>query len=323
MSVHEPVHNEGVDTAVPGSVPVPAPVPVPPGAVPEAGELTARRGSGRLVLAALAHNRMAITGACLVVLMVLFCFVGPLLHPTDQVTVRLDLAELPPSGAHPLGTDASGYDVLGRLMLGGQSSLELGFAVAVATTVIGTLYGAFAGFIGGVVDALMMRVIDTFLAIPGLVLLLILVSMFTPNLLMIIVLLSLLSWLGVARLVRGEVLSLRTREYVQAARMMGGNRRRIILRHLVPNSIGVVLVSGTFTIADAILAMSTLSFLGLGLAPPHADWGTMLSDGLNYLFDGYWWLVYPSAVILIVTVVAFNLIGDALRDAVDSRLQRP
>jgi peptide/nickel transport system permease protein len=296
-------------------------LPPAPGAVPEAGELTARAGSGRLVVSALAHNKMAIAGACLVGLMVLFCFVGPLLYSTDQVTVRLDLAELPPSGAHPLGTDASGYDVLGRLMLGGQSSLELGFAVAIATTVIGTLYGAFAGFIGGVVDALMMRVIDTFLAIPGLVLLLILVSMFTPNLLMIIVLLSLLSWLGVARLVRGEVLSLRTREFVQAARMMGGSRRRIVLRHLVPNAIGVVLVSGTFTIADAILAMSTLSFLGLGLAPPHADWGTMLSDGLNYLFDGYWWLVYPPAVILIVTVVAFNLIGDAIRDSLDGRLK--
>ncbi|MBF9066874.1 ABC transporter permease [Streptacidiphilus fuscans] len=293
-----------------------------PGAVPEAGELTARRGSGRLIVSTLAHNKMAIAGACLVVVMVLFCFVGPLLYPTNQVTVRLDLAELPPSGAHPLGTDASGYDVLGRLMQGGRSSLELGFAVAVATSVIGTLYGAFAGFIGGVVDALMMRVIDTFLAIPGLVLLLILVSMFTPNLLMIIVLLSLLSWLGVARLVRGEVLSLRTREFVQAARMMGGSRRRIILRHLVPNAIGVVLVSATFTIADAILAMSTLSFLGLGIPPPHADWGTMLSDGLNYLFDGYWWLVYPPAVILIVTVVAFNLIGDALHDSLDARLQR-
>jgi peptide/nickel transport system permease protein len=289
----------------------------------DAGEVAAPRGSGRLLLSTFAHNRLALVGLGMVVLIAAFCFLGPLFYHTNQVTVRLDLEELPPSGAHPLGTDASGYDVLGRLMLGGQSSLELGFAVAIASTVIGTLYGAFAGFVGGIVDALMMRVIDTFLAIPGLVLLLILVNLFTPNLWLIIILLSLLSWLGVARLVRAEVLTLRTRDFVQAARMMGGTRRRIILRHLIPNAVGVIIVNATFTIADAILMLAALSFLGLGLPPPHADWGSMLSDGLNYLFDGYWWLVYPAAGILILTVVAFNLIGDAIRDSLDVRVQRP
>ena len=293
-----------------------------PDELPETGPLPASRGTARTVLATFARNRPAVAGTALVLLVVLFCFVGPLLYRTDQVTVRLDLAELPPSGSHPLGTDASGYDVLGRLMAGGRSSLGLGLAVAVATTALGTLYGAFAGFVGGVVDAVMMRVIDTFLAIPGLVLLLILVNLFTPNLWMIIVLLSLLSWLGVARLVRGEVLTLRTREFVQAATMMGGTRRRIVVRHLVPNAVGVIIVSATFTVADAILTLSTLSFLGLGLPPPHADWGTMLSDGLNYLYDGYWWLVYPPAIVLIVTVVAFNLIGDAVHDSLDVRLRR-
>jgi peptide/nickel transport system permease protein len=168
-----------------------------------------------------------------------------------------------------------------------------------------------------------MRIVDTFLAIPSLVLLLILVNLFTPNLWIIIALLTMLSWLGTARLVRGEVLTLRTREFVQAARMMGAGDGRIVLRHLVPNAIGVIVVNATFTIADAILTLAALSFLGLGLPPPHADWGTMLSDGLNYLFDGYWWLVYPAALILIITVVAFNLIGDAIRDALDVRLQRP
>jgi peptide/nickel transport system permease protein len=275
------------------------------------------------LVAAFVRNRRALVGMGMVVLIAAVCFVGPLLYRTDQVTVRLDLAELPPGGQYPLGSDASGYDVLGRLMSGGQSSLELGFAVALTTTVIGTLYGAFAGYVGGIVDAVMMRVVDTFLAIPGLVLLLILVSMFTPTLGLIVVLLSLLSWLGAARLVRGEVLTLRTREFVQAARMMGGTGRRVVLRHLVPNAAGVIIVSATFTVADSILTLSTLSFLGLGLPPPHADWGTMLSDGLNYLYDGYWWLVYPPAAILITTVVAFNLIGDAVHDALDVRLQRP
>jgi len=301
-------------------VPLPAGPPVPdrPAA---AGAPAAGRG-GRLSAVTLLRNRRARVGLALIALVVLFCFAGPLFYRTDQVTVHLELAELPPGGGHPLGTDPNGYDVLGRLMAGGRSSLELGFAVAVATTVIGTLYGAFAGYLGGVVDSLMMRAVDTFLAVPGLVLLLIMVSMFTPSLGGIILLLSLLSWLTPARLVRGEVLSLRTREFVQAARMMGGTGPRVVLRHLVPNAAGVVIVSATFTVADAILMLSTLSFLGLGLPPPHADWGTMLTGGLDFLYDGYWWLVYPPAAILIVTVVAFNLLGDALHDALDIRLNR-
>jgi peptide/nickel transport system permease protein len=304
--------------ADPGPVAAGPPVPGRPA---EAGPLTAP-AARRPWAAALAGNRRALAGLVLIALIALFCFAGPLLYRTDQVTVHLDLAQLPPGGGHPLGTDANGYDVLGRLMAGGRSSLELGLAVAVATTVFGTLYGAFAGYLGGFADALMMRAVDTFLAVPGLVLLLIMVSMFTPTLPGIVLLLSLLSWLSPARLVRGEVLTLRTREFVQAARMMGGTGPRVVLRHLVPNAAGVVIVSATFTVADSILMLSTLSFLGLGLPPPHADWGTMLTGGLDFLYDGSWWLVYPPAVILIATVVAFNLLGDALHDALDVRLQR-
>jgi peptide/nickel transport system permease protein len=269
-----------------------------------------------------ARNRLAFIGVGMVVVVVAFSFLGPLFYHTNQVTVELNSATQPPGAGHPLGTDASGYDILGRLMLGGQSSLELGLAVAVATAIVGTVYGAIAGYFGGVVDAIMMRVVDTFLAIPSLVFLLVLVNLFTPNVGIIIALLTMLSWLGTSRLVRGEVLTLRTREYVHAARMMGGTGNRIVFRHLVPNAIGVIVVNATFTIADAILLYAALSFLGLGLPPPHADWGTMLSDGLNYLFDGYWWIVYPPAVMLILTVIAFNLIGDAIRDALDIRLRR-
>jgi peptide/nickel transport system permease protein len=257
-----------------------------------------------------------------VIALVLFCFAGPLLYRTSQGTVNLNLKDLPPSWSHPLGTDDTGFDVLGRLMLGGQSSLELGFAVAAATTLIGTAYGAIAGIAGGITDAVMMRIVDTLLAIPWLVLLLVMVNIFPPDLWTIIALLTLLSWLTVGRLVRGEVITLRVRDYVLAAKMMGSTTTRIMVRHMVPNAIGVIIVSATFSVADAILAMSTLSFLGLGLPPPHTDWGTMLTNGLNDLFNGYWWLVYPPAVILIVTIVAFSLIGDAVRDALDVRLQR-
>ena len=273
-------------------------------------------------LRSLGRNRSLLTSLGLVAAILAFSFLGPLFYHTNQVTVELSQATEPPGPGHPLGTDASGYDVLGRLMLGGQSSLELGLAVSVATTIVGTVYGAIAGYVGGFVDAVMMRVVDTFLAIPSLVFLLLLVNLFTPNVWVIIALLTMLSWLATARLVRGEVLTLRTREYVQAVRVMGGTKGRVVFRHLVPNAVGVIVVNATFTIADAILTYAALSFLGLGLPPPHADWGTMLSDGLNYLFDGYWWIVYPPAIMLIITVVAFNLIGDAVRDTLDVRLRR-
>jgi peptide/nickel transport system permease protein len=295
---------------------------------PEPGEPAAspdqrgQRWSWRLTLGAFARSRQAQAGLAVVVLLVLFCFIGPLFYRTNQVTVHLNLKDAAPGASHPLGTDDTGFDVLGRLMVAGQSSLELGFAVAIATTVFGTAYGAIAGITGGIVDAFMMRVVDTLLAIPWLVLLLILVNILTPNLWTIIALLAILSWLGVARLVRGEVISLRTREFVLAARTMGSTTGRIMFRHLIPNAMGVIVVSATFSIADAILALSTLSFLGLGLPPPHADWGSMLTGGLNDLFNGYWWLVYPPAVILIVTIIAFSLIGDALRDSLDVRLRR-
>jgi peptide/nickel transport system permease protein len=278
--------------------------------------------SWRLVAGTFARSPLAIAGLGIIAVITLFCFAGPLLYHTNQVTVQLNLENLPPGAGHPLGTDASGYDILGRLMIGGQSSLELGLAVSIGSSIVGALYGAVAGLAGGIVDAVMMRVVDTFLAIPTLVLLLICVNLFTPNLLVIIVLLTLLSWLVTARLVRGETLTLRTREFVQAAQMMGASGSRIVLRHQLPNALGVIVVNATLTIADAILTLSALSVLGLGLAPPHADWGSMLANGLNYLFDGYWWMVYPPAIILIITVMAFNLVGDAIRDALDVRLQR-
>jgi peptide/nickel transport system permease protein len=284
-----------------------------------ADERTERR---RSALRAWAGNPRAQAGAGTIVVLTAFCFLGPVFYHTNQVTVNLNAATLPPGTGHPLGTDGDGYDVFGRLMVGGQSSLELGLAVAAATTVIGVLYGAVAGWAGGVVDMVMMRVIDTLLALPTLVLLLLLVTIFTPTLPMIIVLLTALSWLGTARLVRGEILTLRTREYVQAAKTLGGGRWWIIRRHLVPNALGVIIVSATFTIADAILMLSVLSFLGLGLPPPSADWGSMLAHGLDYLFDGYWWMVYPPAVILVVMLIAINLVGEAARDSLDIRLRR-
>ncbi|MDA8117531.1 MAG: ABC transporter permease, partial [Actinomycetota bacterium] len=168
----------------------------------------------------------------------------------------------------------------------------------------------------------MMRVVDAFLAIPTLLLLIYLASVFRPTLKLLIIVIAGVSWLSPARLVRGEALSLRVRDYVKAVRVMGGGSRRIVARHIVPNAIGTIVVNATFQVADAILVMAVLSYLGLGLPPPAANWGGMLSDGVNYVYAGYWWLIYPAGFAIILTVVAFNLIGDAIRDSLEVRLQR-
>jgi peptide/nickel transport system permease protein len=280
------------------------------------------RSAARMTLRAFRENRLAVAGLVLIVLFLLFCFLGPLVYHTEQVATNLSGANQPPGAGHPLGTDDVGYDELGRLMEGGRSSLEIGVAAAVIATVFGTLWGAIAGYVGGFVDAVMMRVVDTFLAIPTLFLLLILAAIFTPTVSLLILVVSFGAWLSPARLVRGETLSLRTREYVQAVRMMGGGSRRVVLRHIMPNAIGTIVVNATFQVADAILLVASLSYLGLGIAPPHADWGNMLSNGTEFVQNGYWWMILPPGIAIMLVVVAFNLLGDALRDALEVRLRK-
>jgi peptide/nickel transport system permease protein len=284
-------------------------------------ELTAGTAPWRAALAVFASHRLALVGVIIVVLMTLFSFVGPILYHTDQVHTNLSALNLPPGGAHPLGTDNVGYDVLGRLMLGGQSSLEVALAAAVLASLMGTLWGAIAGYAGGVVDAVMMRVVDSVLAVPPIILLLLFASIFRPTIPVLILVISVVAWLAPARLVHGDAVSLRTREYVQAVRQMGGRGVRIVVRHIVPNAIGTVVVQTTFEVANAILLLSAMSFLGLGPPPPATNWGSMLSDGLNYIYAGKWWLIYPAGVAIVLTVVAFNFIGDGLRASVEVRLR--
>jgi peptide/nickel transport system permease protein len=274
------------------------------------------------VLRAFLSNKLGVTGLVLIAAIALFCFAGPLLYHTDQVRANIMLTNDPPGPGRPLGTDANGFDILGRLMAGGQSTLEISFMVAVLATTFGVVWGAVSGFTGGLLDAVMMRVVDTVLAIPAIFLLVYLATVFQPTVLLLIVVISMLSWLGPARLVRGETLSLRTREFIQAVTVMGGRRVRIVARHLIPNTIGIIVVNATFQVADAIILLAALSFLGFGLPPPAATWGGMLSQGVTYLLDGYWWEVYPAGIIIMVTVIAFNFVGDALRDSLDARLRR-
>jgi len=268
------------------------------------------------------ENKLAIVGVFLLAAIALFCFAGPLFYHTDQVHVNLANANRPPGPGHPLGTDNNGYDVLGRLMVGGQTSLEVGLAAAILATVLGTLWGAVAGYFGGVTDAVMMRVVDAMLSIPALFLALVVVSMFPPTKAELIVVISLTSWLTTSRLIRGEALSLRVRDYVQAMKVMGGGSARAVFRHIAPNSVGTIVVNATFQVADAILLVVALSYLGLGIQPPGTDWGAMLSNGIQYVYNNYWWVIYPPGLAIIAVVISINFIGDALRDAFEVRLQR-
>ncbi len=289
----------------------------------EGGEVYKQGSVAQLVLRTFTKNKLAVIGVALVIFFILFCFVGPLVYRTDQVDTNIMISNTPPNGSYPLGTDNNGFDILGRLMVGGQSSIEIALAVAAMATFIGVVYGAIAGYFGKIVDAVMMRIVDVVLAVPIVFLLIFLAAIeggSTTKWLLIVVLAG-LSWLAPSRLVRGETLSLRTREYVQAVRVMGGKSRRIVLRHIIPNAIGTIIVNATFKVADAILILALLQYLGFGLPPPAATWGQMLSDGTGFLENGYWWQVYPALLAIVLVVVAFNFIGDALRDSFEVRLQ--
>jgi peptide/nickel transport system permease protein len=281
------------------------------------------RGMARRAWEVFAENKLALAGLGFVLFILLFCFVGPHIYVTNQVNTNLDLYLCPPSSGHLLGCNDLGYDELGRLMVGGQTSLEVGLAAAFVSVLVGTLYGAISGFAGGFVDAIMMRVVDAGLSLPSLMVIIILSVIFHPTPTVIIFIIAVFYWFGVARLVRGETLALREREYVQAVKVIGGRPLRSVLRHIVPNAIGTIIVQATFAVADSILTLSVLGFLTLGVAPPATDWGSMLSGGLTYIQGGnYWWLIYPPGIAIVLTCIAFNFIGDALRDAFETRLQR-
>jgi peptide/nickel transport system permease protein len=289
---------------------------------PEGGAVGAVQSGWRLAIREFVTNRLATIGLAVLVLLILFCFLGPVFYHSDQFNSNLLNTDQPPGSGFPLGTDGNGFDVLGRLMKGGQTSLEIGFFAALIATVIGTLYGSIAGLAGGIVDAIMMRVIDVLLSIPFLFIVLIISIRYTSNVTSLSIVLGVFSWLIPARLVRGEVLTLRVRDFVAAARVLGATRTRLVLRHLVPNALGVVIVNITFQVADAILALAALGFLGFGVQYPGTDWGDQFFDGAGNLNNGYWWLIYPVGILLILTVMACNLVGDALRDALDVRLRR-
>jgi ABC-type dipeptide/oligopeptide/nickel transport system permease subunit len=311
-----------------GALAIPAPGG-PHELMPEGGEVQSVSSGWRLALREFASNRLAVVALLVLIAIILFCFLGPVFYHSDQTSSNPLNATLAPGQVSPLGntshflgTDESGFDEFGRIMLGGQAALEIGFFAAAVAIVIGTLYGAISGLIGGFVDAIMMRFVDVLLSIPFLLMVLVLATKYNGTVVSISLILGVWSWLIPARLVRGEVLTLRERDFVIAAQTMGASRRRLIYRHLIPNAMSVTIVNVTFLIADSIIYLALLGFLGFGLQFPNTSWGDMLGNAEQYVQNGEWWLVYPVGGMLVVVVLCANLIGDALRDAVDVRLQR-
>lgn len=272
------------------------------------------------VLRSLARHPLGVAGTAGFALMVLFSFLGPLIYRANPYAVAPAINMQLPTVGHVLGTDNLGRDELVRLMVGGQSSMIVGITAAASATVIGVVYGAVAGMLGGWVDVVLMRLVDVLRAIPALFLLIFFDSVFAPSATLLVFLIALVSWHGTSRLVRAEVLSLKERPYIEAARSLGTSRPRIVWRHILPNAVDVIVVSATFGVADAILLVAGLSFLGLGIPPPAPNWGAMLSNSINYLAQDAWWLIYPPGLAILVVVISINFVGDALRESMDRRL---
>lgn len=274
------------------------------------------------VLRQMRRNRAAGIGLTILSILALMAITAPLIAPHDPY--KLDLLEpLKPinSPGHLLGTDDLGRDILSRLIYGAQISLLVGLIVVGIAGTIGVTLGAISGYFGGWIDNLIMRIVDLLFAFPFLILAIAMVAVLGPSLFNMMIVLGLVSWIGYARLVRGIVLSLREREFIVAARAMGASDMRILMRHILPNVIGIVIVQATFGVASAILAAAGLSFLGMGAQPPTAEWGAMLSKGREFLRVNPILSIAPGLMIMI-TVLALNFVGDALRDAFDPHTRR-
>ncbi len=267
------------------------------------------------------RNRFAVAGGIIVLGMILVSLLAPYITPYAPDALDAYRVLLPPSSTHWLGTDDVGRDVFARLIFGAQISLKVGFISIGIATVIGTLVGLVSGYYGGITDSVLMRFVDIMLCFPTFFLILAVIALREPDIKNIMIVIGATSWMGISRLVRAEVLSIRERDYIMAARAIGCSDARIIFRHILPNAIGPVLVFATLGIAGAILTESALSFLGLGVSPPTPSWGNILSSGKEYLEFAWWLFLFPGLAIMI-TVLAYYLLGEGIRDALDPRLQR-
>ena len=265
-------------------------------------------------------NRLGVGGLVIIVIVFFIAIFAPFLSLYDPGKTDVSLKLKTPSFQHYLGTDQLGRDVFSRMLHGSRISLSVGFVAVGISILIGILVGAMAGYKGGWVDSLLMRFVDIMLSFPSFFLILTVVAILRPNIYNVMIVIGITSWEGTARFVRAEFLSLRERDYVQAARALGVKDRRIIFRHILPNALAPVFVTASLGVASAILVEAGLSFLGFGVQPPAPSWGNILTEGRTYIFDAWWLTVFPGLAILI-TVLSFNLFGEGLRDALDPRLR--
>jgi len=287
------------------------------------GDTSDRSSASQWSLAwrAFRRHRQAMLGLGLVLILGLAALLTPYLAPFDPAAQGADIVATrfqPPSASHLMGTDRFGRDVFSRVLYGARISLSIGFlAVAIAVS-LGTLLGALSGYVRGWLDTLSMRFVDLLLSFPRLVLLVTMAALFTPSIFLVTLILGLTGWMGTSRIVRGEVLSVREREFIVAARALGFRNRRILLRHVIPSVLSPVIVAATLGIGNTILAEAALSFLGLGVPPPAASWGSMVASGRDVMTNAWWITTFPGTAI-VLTVMSFNLVGDGLRDALDPR----
>jgi peptide/nickel transport system permease protein len=279
------------------------------------------RGELRAFWRTFSRNQLAVAGGVVVAVLVFVAVFAPTLAPWDPNRPDTKKVLAPPSRSHWLGTDQLGRDVLSRVLYGSRISLAVGFVSVGIAAMIGIVLGAAAGFHGGVIDAGIMRLVDLMLVFPRFFLLLAVLAFLQPSIWTIMAVIGLTGWMGVARLVRAEFLTLREREFVIWSESIGASAMRIVFRHILPNAIAPVLVAMTLGIPAAILTESGLSFLGLGVQPPYATWGNILNDGKDSIEIAWWMTLYPGLAIL-VTVLAYNLLGEGIRDALDPRLRQ-
>ena len=249
-----------------------------------------------------------------IALALIACWLAPLVSHIDAYTTDPAHSYAAPSAAHWFGTDGLGRDELARLLIGGRITLSVGIVAALVAMLVGTLYGAISGYYGGWLDTLLMRAVDVLLSVPTLFLLLFLAALFSGSVLTLMLVIGFTSWLGPSRLVRGEILTLKERLYVEAARSAGAGDRRIIFRHLVPNAMGTIITTTTFMVASAMLAETALSYLGIGVRLPVPSWGNLLSSAQSDIFAQAYWLILPPGFAILISVCAFNFVGDWLRE---------
>lgn len=284
----------------------------------------------RQVIQRLLKNKVALVGLGFLIFIFLFSFAGPFLSPYTKLGVNTATINQPPSATNWLGTDKLGRDVLTRLMLAGRISLTVGLGAMAMSVSLGALLGILAGYYRGIVDQIVMRTADVLMTIPGLPLLFIMAAVMSEwkvptdyRIYIVMIMLSLVGWPGLARLVRSQILSLRERQFIQATDALGLRDRRKVLNHLLPNTIPLLIVSGTLSIGGAILSESTLSFFGLGVVPPTASWGNMITAANSLIdFQKRPWLWIPPGLAIFMTVISINLLGDGLRDAIDPNMKR-